>query len=109
MRQQCLGASLSYAAGQALAPQSPNFDGKRPIGGFDYIRRRLPGSGWTLHGLRRTMRSGLSALRVRAEVAEATIGHAPRGLLRVYDRHDYLQEKTEALTLWADRLRRIVG
>jgi integrase len=84
-------------------------NGRGPIGGFDYIRRRLPGDGWTLHDLRRTMRTGLSALRVPAEVAERVIGHVPTGLLRVYDRHDYLDEKTKALQAWTARLLRIVA
>ena len=75
-------------------------DSERPIRNFDDIRKRLPGDGWTLHDLRRTMRSGLSALRIPTEVAERVIGHAQRGLVAVYNRHNYLDEKTEALRLW---------
>ena len=84
-------------------------DGERSIRNFDDIRKKLPGDGWVLHDLRRTMRSGLSALRIPTEVAEATIGHAPRGLVAVYNRHDYLVEKYEALHAWAERLMRIVS
>jgi integrase len=83
-------------------------DGKRPIGGSHYIRKRLPGDGWTLHDLRRTMRTGLSALRVPTDWAERVIGHVPTGLVRVYDRHDYLVEKAEALHRWTQRLLKIV-
>ena len=36
------------------------------------------------------------------------IGHARKGLARVYDQHQYLDEMREALELWAGRLRDIV-
>jgi integrase len=84
-------------------------DGERPIRGFDHIRRRLPGDGWTLHDLRRTMRTGLSACGVATEISERVIGHAPGGLVRVYDKHDFLQAKYEALHLWSERLQRLVA
>jgi integrase len=84
-------------------------NGRGPIGGFDYIRRRLPGDGWTLHDIRRTVRTGLSALRIASEVSERVIGHVPTGLVRVYDRHDYLDEKREALQVWTAHLTRIVN
>ena len=84
-------------------------DGKRPINSFHHIRKRLPGDGWTLHDIRRTVRTGLSALRIPAETAERTIGHGPTGLQRVYDRHDFLVEKAQALSAWATHLMRIVN
>jgi integrase len=61
-----------------------------------------------LHDCRRTLRTGLSRLRVRTEVAEAVIGHGKRGLLRVYDQHRYLDEMREALELWAKCVRDII-
>jgi hypothetical protein len=36
------------------------------------------------------------------------IGHARRGLARIYDQHEYLEEMREALDAWAIRLRSIV-
>lgn len=41
-------------------------DGKRPIGGFHYIKKRLfrNRQDWTLHDIRHTVRTGLNALRV---------------------------------------------
>jgi integrase len=63
---------------------------------------------WTLHDLRRTMRSGLSRLRVDGEVAEAVINHAKPGLRRIYDRYDLLDEKRDALGRWANLLTDIV-
>jgi hypothetical protein len=57
---------------------------------------------------RRTVRTRLSALRVSEPVAELVIGHARKGLARVYDQHRYIDEMREALELWAEKLRAIV-
>lgn len=61
------------------------------------------------HDLRRVVRSQLSALRVPEPVAELIIGHGKKGLARVYNQHEYLDEMREGLQLWADRLRTIVN
>jgi integrase len=62
---------------------------------------------WTLHDLRRTVRTRLSAITTY-EVAELVIGHGKKGLARVYDQHEYLDEMREALDAWAARLTQIV-
>ena len=64
---------------------------------------------FTLHDLRRTTRTRLSELRIPADIAEAAIGHAKRGLERVYNQHEFKDEIRTALQAWADRLRSIVG
>jgi hypothetical protein len=61
------------------------------------------------HDVRRTVRSLLSRLRVPEEVREAILAHARPGIKGVYDHHDYLEEKRDALELWAARLREIVS
>ena len=43
---------------------------------------------WTNHDLRRVVRSGLSALRVPHDVAEAVLAHRPPGIVGTYDTHD---------------------
>ncbi len=63
---------------------------------------------WTNHDIRRTVRSNLSRLRVTEEAREAVLAHARPGIKAVYDMHDYLDEKREALDAWAARLRSIV-
>jgi hypothetical protein len=63
---------------------------------------------WVNHDIRRTVRSNLSRLRVTEEAREAVIAHARPGIKGVYDLYDYLDEKREALELWAVRLRSIV-
>jgi hypothetical protein len=64
---------------------------------------------WVNHDIRRTIRSALSALKVAEEVREAVIAHARPGIKGTYDLYGYLDEKREALNLWAARLRSIVN
>jgi len=59
---------------------------------------------FTLHDLRRTARTQLSALGVRREVAERCLGHVIRGVEGTYDRHDYFKERRTALERWTDVL-----
>ena len=59
------------------------------------------------HDLRRTLRTRLSAL-VPEHVAELVIGHARKGISRVYDAHKYHDEKREALAKLAMLLRSII-
>jgi integrase len=60
------------------------------------------------HDIRRTVRSHLSRLKITEEAREAVLAHARPGIKGTYDLHDYLDEKREALELWAVRLREIV-
>jgi integrase len=52
---------------------------------------------WTLHDLRRTARSLMSRIGIRSEVAENLLGHVQPGIVGVYDRHKYVEEKAQAL------------
>lgn len=63
---------------------------------------------WGAHDLRRTMRTRLAGLEVNDTTAEMVIGHAKRGLQRVYDQHSYLPQMKRALEQWAVELKRIV-
>src|SRR6185312_13319479 len=62
---------------------------------------------WNNHDIRRTVRTRLSRLRVPADSREALLAHVKPGIERVYDVHDYLDEKREALEAWAVELKRI--
>jgi len=55
---------------------------------------------FTPHDLRSTARSHLAALNVNVIVAERCLNHKIGGLIGIYDKHDYLDERREALTLW---------
>lgn len=63
---------------------------------------------WVNHDLRRTLRTGLSSLKVPEVVAEAVMAHRPGGIVGVYNVHDYLPEKRDALERWGGKLRSIV-
>jgi integrase len=67
-----------------------------------------PPPAWTNHDIRRTVRTKLSALRIPEEVREAVLAHARPGIKGHYDHHQYLDEKRDALTQWAAKLRDIV-
>jgi integrase len=87
--------------------------GKWPISGFSKMKIRLGVAmpdiaSWRFHDLRRTMRTGLSALPIPSTVCELCIGHTQPGLHKVYDLHSYRDEKRRAFELWAARLAEIV-
>jgi integrase len=67
-----------------------------------------PWGRWSPHDLRRTMRTGLSACKVRPDIAELTIGHVKTGMIAVYDQHGFEEERRDALKTWERRLRAIV-
>ena len=63
---------------------------------------------WTLHDLRRTARSLMSRAGVSSEHAERVMGHAIKGVEAVYDRHEYADEKAEALAKLANLIDGII-
>jgi integrase len=75
--------------------------------GDDHEHVTLPH--WTNHDLRRSIRSGLSALRVPHNVAEAVLAHRQGGIVGTYDLHQYQPEKAEALEQWARHVASIVN
>ena len=52
---------------------------------------------WTVHDLRRTARSLMARAGVRPDVAERVMGHVQQGVESIYDRHNYNDEKANAL------------
>lgn len=59
---------------------------------------------WTLHDLRRTVRTGLGRLGVAPHIAEAVLNHLPEKLVRTYDKNKYENEKRDALNRWASHV-----
>ena len=95
-------------------------DGVRPIARFSAEKEKLDkamakqlGSkldAFVVHDIRRTMRTGLSAIpNVTDLVRELVIGHTKPELHKVYDQHAYQDEKRHALDAWAKRLRGIIS
>jgi integrase len=63
------------------------------------LKHELPP--FTLHDLRRTARTQLAELGVRGEVAEKCLNHKVRGVVGIYNTHDYYAERRDALQTWA--------
>lgn len=59
---------------------------------------------FTVHDFRRTARTHLASLGVDPIVAERCLNHRIKGVEGIYNRHQYLDERRKALTLWADKL-----
>jgi integrase len=86
----------------------PVFPGERGVfSGWSKSKARLDRrsgvSGWTLHDVRRTVATGLQRLGVRLEVTEAVLNHVSgsrAGVVGIYQRHDWAEEKRAALNAW---------
>ena len=92
-------------------------DGRRSIGGFSRLKSNLdhsmqPAAPWVLHDTRRTAASGMQRLGIRVEVIEQVLNHRSgmfRGIVGVYQRHDYFDERRAALQRWADHVEQLVS
>ena len=59
---------------------------------------------WTWHDLRRTAATGMARLGIPVRITEAVLNHVSGtagGIVSVYQRHDYADEKRNALAAWA--------
>lgn len=84
--------------------------GLAPAGNYTEHKRKLdallpPGMPeWRLHDLRRTVASGMARLGINLPVIERVINHASgsfAGIVGVYQRHSFADEKRRALDTWA--------
>lgn len=94
--------------------------GESPVSGFtkgrDRLQRRMAEVAseeagepveiphWTFHDLRRTAATGMARLGIPVRVTEAVLNHSSGtggGIVAVYQRHDYADEKRAALDAWA--------
>jgi integrase len=67
---------------------------------------------WTLHDLRRTGASGMARLGIQLPVIEKVLNHTSgsfRGVVGVYQRHGFSEEKRTALDTWARHVLSIIG
>ena len=64
---------------------------------------------WKAHDLRRTTRTKLAEIGIEDVVAEKIMGHKLQGVLAIYNRHKYLDEKRAAFLKWENRLQEIVA
>ena len=93
-----------------------SLNGKGPVGGFSERKARLDQlakiAPWTVHDLRRTVASGLAKLGTDLAVIEKVLNHVSgsfAGIVGVYQRHEFADEKRDALQKWADHVEELVS
>lgn len=93
------------------------FDGEAPIKGFSVVKHRLAGhlpggmTAWTLHDLRRSFASGCARLGVGIHIVEKLLNHTGgsfAGIVKVYQRHEFADEKAVAMQTWARHVHALV-
>ena len=101
--------------------------GRTPVSGFFKARAHLAAAmealaakergqpvaipRWTFHDLRRTAATGMARLGIAVRVTEAVLNHVSGtggGIVAVYQRHDYADEKRQALAAWASLVAELV-
>ena len=90
--------------------------GRRPVSGFSkakvltdqmLVEHDTAIENWRVHDLRRTCRTGMARLGVPEIVSERVLNHLPQGLGKIYNVHEYLDEKRAALARWAQEVQNI--
>jgi integrase len=67
---------------------------------------------WVFHDLRRTVASGMARLGIQLPVIEKILNHKSgtfRGIVGVYQRHSFAEEKRAALEAWASHVESILS
>ena len=82
-------------------------NGVKPLSGWARPKADLDDvsgvTDWRIHDLRRTVATGMEKLKVPLQVVEAILGHtsgSKGGIVGVYQRHNYADEKRAALEAW---------
>jgi integrase len=90
--------------------------GCKPFNQFSFGKRKLDKlSGvvnWRIHDLRRTCVSGMARLGVPPHVADKILNHQAgtiSGVAAVYQRHDFLAERRDALDRWGAHVAMIIN
>jgi integrase len=92
-------------------------NGTAPSSGYSKGKRKLDAllpadtPPWRLHDLRRTVANGMARLGINLPVIEKVLNHASgsfAGIVSVYQRHSFADEKREALDAWARHVERLV-
>jgi hypothetical protein len=68
-------------------------------------------NGWRLHDLRRTIVSGMARLGIPPHIADKILNHQSgtiSGVAAVYQRHEFLVERKDALDRWGTHVDQVV-
>ncbi len=95
--------------------------GRTSVSGFSSAKARIdlllaaslgqPAPAWVFHDLRRTAATGMARLGVSLPTIEKVLNHTSGsfgGIVSVYNRHDFADEKRHALTAWGAFVERLV-
>lgn len=63
---------------------------------------------WRIHDLRRTAATGMAELGVPLPTISRILNHSEGGVTRLYARYSFLNEKRQALNLWAQHIHAIM-
>ena len=124
----------SYPRVKGRAGYVFSLTGERPVSGFSKakerldrlalaaLRRRAGERGarpeeitlapWRLHDIRRTVASGMARRGINLPVIEKVLNHTSgtfAGVVGVYQRHSFADEKRKALETWGNFVQRLVG
>jgi integrase len=96
--------------------------GETPVSGFSKAKKRLDDEikklgganlpRWTFHDIRRTGASGMARLGIQLPVIEKVLNHTSgsfKGIVGVYQRHSFAEEKRNALEVWASFVQSVVS
>ena len=117
--------AIIKALPRVVGPCVFSTNGKTPVSGFSRAKERLDASmladlqgaaaergddpvetvldPWILHDLRRTATTGMAGLRIPPHVVDRILNHTSgtiRGVARVYNRFEYVDERRTALEAW---------
>jgi integrase len=96
--------------------------GRTPVSGYSKVKRRIDArmqeilgdafQPWRIHDLRRTAASGMAALGFQPHVIERVLNHVSGvqgGLVSVYQRHEYRDERKRAIMAWGAHVTQLVS
>jgi integrase len=90
-------------------------NGRTSISGWSGAKIQIdtlaPLPAWRVHDLRRTVATGMQRLGVGLQVVEAVLGHVSgsrAGIVGIYQRYDYANEKRAALEAWGAHVMALV-
>ena len=107
------------AAAKALLASLPkvegefvfSYDGVKGVSGWSRNKRNLDAAcgvqDWVLHDIRRTVATGMQKLGIPLPVTEGVLGHSSgsrSGIVGIYQRHTYADEKRQALEAWGQHV-----
>jgi integrase len=119
--------AIIKALPRVVGPYVFSTNGKTAVSGFSRAKERLDASmlaalrettaeatldPWILHDLRRTAATGMAGLRILPHVVDRILNHTSgtiRGVARVYNRFEYLDDRKAALEAWGRKVRALVS